>query len=394
MTKLRIKPFHPTFSLCRQLSLFTIGTIGLAISLHSSIALGQEVQELNAQRININKASEERIDINPDTVNSVEKNTSQTPEQSEEAVDTTPLTRAEFMARLMQLLEQDKNRISGFPTYRDVPMNSEYYADIEIARERGMLPQTREFTPNGFFSPNKNITKREALEIIERTLSGKQPTVETSKLILDPLVDTRLISDDLKPIIAKLLYIRLLRSERLQPIENIDQYLESPFTQDEWQQISERLLAIRQQRYILLPKEEAELTPLEGGLTLKILPAKALFKERIGVGDDVYFTVSEDTALLPRGSSIHGKINKKTEEDHFSILFNQVKTPTDFYYKTRATLDLSFEGNEEGFIIPTEPWIITTETVETKEVIEADVEILPKDFNAPIENQLKEDSAD
>lgn len=94
-----------------------------------------------------------------------------------------PMTRAEFMTTLIRMLKLDSS-ISVVPAYSDVPTNSWYYGTIQTATEIGIT----EGMGNGYFEPDKTITRQEAAAWIVRIFKQDTRTVYSTEYLDDAVI--------------------------------------------------------------------------------------------------------------------------------------------------------------------------------------------------------------
>lgn len=270
-----------------------------------------------------------------------------------------PVERAQFAEVIINLLRHNRNYVSNFPFYRDVPLTHPQYRQIEILRERKLIPNNHSFTPAGFFFPDQPVTNGEAYRVFGRALAGITPSPETSDLILKPFDGTDDLPLPIRPVVAKLINARIIPVKSFpDQILAVDEFLYFPVLAE----MSARLAAITSGQRFALPVDEEAFPALPEGVSLQIVPNSALFKSRMAVGDQVFFSTTEDVPGVPRGSRVSGTVTERLDENRFILTFTSVKTIDGDFYRSRATLTLSFEAGEDAFIVPgVEPYTIVTD---------------------------------
>lgn len=94
-----------------------------------------------------------------------------------------PMTRAEFMTTLIRMLNLDSS-ISVVPAYSDVPTNAWFYGTIQAATEIGIT----EGMGNGYFEPDKTITRQEAAAWIVRIFKQNTRTIYSTAYLDDVMI--------------------------------------------------------------------------------------------------------------------------------------------------------------------------------------------------------------
>src|SRR5690606_23505854 len=137
---------------------------------------------------------------------------------------------------------------------------------------------------------------------------------------------------------------------------------EQPVTYLELAPMVSQLVLRTASRQFFLPVDEKALPVLEPGIVLSLGPANALFRERLSVGDTVYFILLEPVADLPKGGRLRGRVVESYEEKTYVVVFDQLKTPEGGTYQTHARLVLEYpEGEGNGFILPGNVFQIETQ---------------------------------
>ena len=264
------------------------------------------------------------------------------------------ITRAQLAVKIIKLLGHQKDTVSEFPFYRDVPKTHPAYADIEVARERDLITETELAIPAGLFKPEQPVTYAEVYRVLDRALVGKKPSPDFSRMLLAPFVDVDDLSDQLAPVAAKLVVGTVLNpdlDQQLTPGENI-----TPEDLDKFlQRLSIRLSVVR----FRLPPEPETFPELPVGEVLAVEPTSVILKEAIALGDTLYFALSQDTPDFAKGSRLRGKVVAKNSEDEYTVLINELKTTKGMYYRTQSNLRLVFP-KRSGFFAPGDPLTLVT----------------------------------
>lgn len=256
------------------------------------------------------------------------------------------VTRAQLAADIVTLLNQNRSDVSEFPFYRDVPKSDPDYLAIEVARERSMVTDRELVIKNGFFKPGAPITYAELYRVLDRVLSGDDPSLPSSEAILAPFDDHDAVSNDLKPVVAKLVVSDILSPDAQATLSP------SAFVTEERMAVLLSKMRARLSVVNFVPKPQPEEEPvLPAGLSLVLEPTSVILQSTLNLGDTLYFSLSQDAGVFPKGSRLTGKVVEKRSDTQYDVLIDELKTPQEQYYRTRTHLLMQF-SKKGAFMAP------------------------------------------
>ncbi|MEB3288040.1 MAG: S-layer homology domain-containing protein [Vampirovibrionales bacterium] len=275
------------------------------------------------------------------------------------------VSRGAFANVLIKSQGHNTSLVSEYPTYRDVPKTYWAYAPIEVARERQLLTGNAQ----GYFHPNDIVSRKDAYLIFAGLLAGTRPSLALSDKILSPFSDSGSIPERIRPDIARLVNAQLILPK---PEPDNQLNIEAPLDFAELSAILSREVEIQDYKRFLLPVNEATLPHLPSGVAFSVVPNGALFKNKMVVGDTVYFSLTQpvQTTLngapleIPLGTRLDGElanITNGTEGPIYEIHFNKIQVPAGDNYQVEGSIDLKFDNTQvEPFIVPGEPYHFTS----------------------------------
>ncbi|MDX2084601.1 MAG: hypothetical protein SFZ03_04355 [Candidatus Melainabacteria bacterium] len=275
-------------------------------------------------------------------------------------VATPRLTRQALAEALVKVLALPRETVSSFPMFRDVPLNHSAYQAIEITRMRQL---TLSVSPGGYYHPEAPVTHQEALRTLAKLLPREQLSQES---VLEWMKHIGLSPQTVPPAMAEPL-IRLVLSNiitpeqaaRFSPTATLSEagflaVLTKVATEPEPRRTLRRLLLLR----------------LRAGLPVTMSPATSIFKERLKVGDTLYFTLTQPLTqipfrTLPKGSAIRAVVaTAQPNDNRYQLQLDEISSPDgDLRFRIVATLNLQFRRDRFAaqVIVPGDEFTLETQ---------------------------------
>ncbi len=272
-------------------------------------------------------------------------------EEEGDLKDQASVTRAEMAQMVVESLRFPTLYYSEFPFFRDVPLSHPAYVPIEVLRERGFVTGF----PGGYYRPEQPVHFLEIYVTLAHEMGGQPPTDDQVVQLLSPFEDREDIPEAAQPAVARLIQegvipLDLARGTQLMP--------EGVMKESELKVMLSRL----QDKMGLAPKitdreSERLLPPLPVGLKLVVTPTGAIIREKLTLGESVYFITTQPAQLgdfiLPRGTRMKAMVEAISDESIWTLGFHQAATPAGQSFRMDAFVRLAFpKADEQAFIIP------------------------------------------
>ncbi len=207
-----------------------------------------------------------------------------------------PVTKAEFVTMVIKALWQENYEHDQIYYYKDVPQDYWAYEMIQIASDFDLLKGY----PDGYFKPDENLKKAEAVTIVLSAVDSEAVTEEIKKEFLN------IYSTEPQKLISRAEMAVMLYNMRKQALLHPNKKLAKVFTP-------------KKAKGIILPDAEMEDngfiavipagTILEGILTDETINSqKVMPKELCVVKTLDNYVTKENNLLIPAGSNIAGEI--------------------------------------------------------------------------------------
>jgi hypothetical protein len=263
---------------------------------------------------------------------------------------TAPVTRAQLAEVLVKALKHNLDLYELFPFYRDVPRTHPDYAAIEVARETSLLTFQED---HGFYYPARPVRYRDLYVALAHALTGPNPVGEEQAHLLQPFGGAQAISFNVAPSVAKMARLRFFVTEtgHVDPQLKLNELV----TPDGLAPLVSSLMHIIELRSMAVEESEDERgSLLPGGLSLVISPSTAIFESQLTPGQRVFFSLSEAVTPLPKESRVRALVQDVSTAQHrYTLLVDEIRTPEDVFYRTQASLVITFPPRRRtNFIVP------------------------------------------
>lgn len=267
---------------------------------------------------------------------------------------TTPITRAELASILVKALEHNTTMVSEFPFFRDVPREHWAYVPVEVAREKRLLTDAYD---HGFYYPDRAVTFGDVYRAISKAITGPPPSSDEAAHLLSRFVDLDELEPDDRMAMAKMARTRYFWRNNQ---GDISSHWTEPVSPKDLAPLVASLMYLTEHKAALIP-ERGTLPVLPPDISLTVTPSSAIFEERIGVGEVVFFTLVYPADPLPKGTRLRGIVRDVLPSKTYIIELTGARTPEDQIYRTSAELSIIFPPREKtAFIVPGEVFQTTT----------------------------------
>jgi hypothetical protein len=268
---------------------------------------------------------------------------------------TQPITRAQLAEVMLKALAYDTTLVSGFPFYRDVPVDSPAYVPIEVGREKKIMEYPED---HGFYYPEKPLTYGELYLAISHAITGPLPEGARAEYLLRNIPERAALSTQHYQAVAKMAQSRFFEKTwrhqtRFAPVDEVvtPQGL-APFLT--------YMMFLKERRAVVSTSDQ--LNPqLPAGMRLMISPSTGILEAQLKAGGRIRFQLVKTVETIPRGSMLRGVVQESSADRSYQIIFNSIRTTEGLIYDTRAELSVSFSTRDKlGFIVPGETFEVVT----------------------------------